>query len=576
MFSSNSLQQLRDKIDLIEVIERFVPLKRMGASYKACCPFHEEKTPSFVLKRGDSHYHCFGCGAHGDAISFLMEHEHISFSEAVETLAELFHVPLEKEEKNSEELAPTEIKKALEIANHFYRFYLKNHPEGHKALEYLFKRRLSLDFIDRYQLGFAPAKEGLFLKRMEHHKISKQVLVQAGLLNSAGRDFFQNRITFPVNSPRGALVGFSARKIHEETFGGKYINSPETLVFKKSKILYGLHLSRRSIAKQQKVIVVEGQIDCLRLIDAGWDLTVASLGTAFGVSHVSELALLGVKEACLLFDGDKAGKEAASKVGDLFQSVGIDVKVARLPDQEDPDSFLKTRGASGLKTLLETAVPYLVYQMDYMQEQAGPVSPATTHQIVSALTKQIKNWKEPIMVHESLKMLAKLTHVPETIIGVTAAPTLPVVKNKWVEKGIHIDPDKILEQDLLRWLVLFADLRPDFLKTALHYLTPDFFRKEDCKKLFQAFLSGITDRLQLGLVAPDLMDEILKKRVNRDRADSHFLQSVQKIVDRQWLQDRERIKQAIHCGQHNDEQVLALAKSFDELGRQRKTIVLIA
>jgi DNA primase len=309
LYTKESLEKLREKIDLFEVISSHVEFKKQGASYKALCPFHEEKTPSFMMQRGDKHYHCFGCGAHGDAIQFIMHHLRVSFGEAVESLAEKFNSPLVLVDKKEERgVDKGLLREALEIASLFYHFYLLHSEEGREALEYLERRGISLPFIERFEVGLAPQTPGLFRKVMNSRRIDEEVLLGAGLIGKEGRqDFFRDRITFPIKNAMGSVIGFSARKYKEKTFGGKYINTPETALFKKSRTLFGLHFSRERIAKERKAIIVEGQIDCLKLIEAGFNYTVASLGTAFGSEHVQDLHNLGCLQALLLFDGDEAG-----------------------------------------------------------------------------------------------------------------------------------------------------------------------------------------------------------------------------------------------------------------------------
>src|SRR5262249_31718360 len=225
---------------------------------------------SFVIQKGDSHYHCFGCGAHGDAIQFLMTHLRMSFLEAVESLAERFHVELEEVETKEHKGPPKALlKDALERAVEFYHFYLLHTIEGHAALEYLYSRGIDLDFIRTFQFGLAPKQAGIFTRVMREQKFTDALLEEAGLL-SKGREFFSDRITIPIRDAVGAAIGFTARKYKTDTFGGKYINTQETTLFKKSKVLFGLSYSRKTIAKDRKCIVVEGQIDALRLISSGF------------------------------------------------------------------------------------------------------------------------------------------------------------------------------------------------------------------------------------------------------------------------------------------------------------------
>ena len=333
IFNKESLESLRQRVNLVEVLSSYVELKRNGASYKGLCPFHDEKTPSFIVQGGDTYYHCFGCGAHGDAIQFLMTHQKMSFGEAVESLAQRFHVHLELVEDRQEKKGVNKalLKEALNDACQFFHFSLLHTSEGHDALQYLYGRGIDLEFIDNFQVGLAPKMQGSLRKVMQAKNIRDEILVEAGLLTSTKegqwRDFFSDRIMFPIHSHSGEVIGFSGRKYKEETFGGKYVNTPETALFKKSRVLFGLNYSRKRIAKERKAIIVEGQIDALRLIQTGFNVTVAGQGTAFGEGHVKELMILGVNQVFLALDADKAGQEATAKIGHLFQKEGIDVKV---------------------------------------------------------------------------------------------------------------------------------------------------------------------------------------------------------------------------------------------------------
>ena len=460
-FTKDSLETLRQRIDLVDVLSSHIDLKRAGAAYKGLCPFHDEKTPSFMIQKGDTHYHCFGCGAHGDAIQFLMAHLKMNFSDAVESLAERFHVHLEYLEDVETNKGPnkTFLKEALEQACRFYHFYLLHTKEGHEVLHYLYKRGIDLDFINQFQVGLAPKIPGYFRKIMHAKFIKDETMALAGLIaeskDGRWRDFFAERITFPIRDASGAVIGFSARKYREETFGGKYINTSETPLFKKSRVLFGLNYSRRRMAKEGKAIIVEGQIDALRLIQEGFDFTVAGQGTAFGEGHAKELLTLGVSRIYLALDGDSAGQEAAFKIGHLFQCSGVDVRVIELPQGSDPDAFLREKGPDAFSKLLEQPIDYIEFLVKYFSKDYDLRSPTAKNQLVEIIAKQIRHWEQPILVQESLRKLAHLLQVSESSLLLEQNHT----PNLYIKKGANIglqaiDPDRILELDLLRWLLL--------------------------------------------------------------------------------------------------------------------------
>lgn len=569
--SKESLETLRDKVDLVDLIGSYVDLKKAGAAYKALCPFHDEKTPSFTLQKGDKHYHCFGCGAHGDAIQFLTDHLKMNFADAVETLAEKYHVPLIKSEEEKEQgPSKKEIKRALELAHKLFQFNLFETEEGHEALVYLRSRGIDFAFCEAFQLGYALKEPGLLKKWLNNNKISNDIAKEAGLLNSAQRDFFQERILFPIKDASGAVIGFSGRKFREETFGGKYINTPETPVFKKSKVLFGLDLCRKRIVKDRRAIIVEGQIDCLRLIYAGLNFVVAGQGTAFGEGHVRELIQLGVEEVYLALDSDDAGEEATKKVGNFFQKEGIGVKVVVLPNGEDPDSFVRREGIEAFTRKLEEGMEYLEFLVKYEAKSLNIKTPSGKNEWVQRLTAIVKSWNSPLMVHESLKRLAELTEVPAEMVGV-GIPEIPqtFVKRSMSINGFQIDPDRILEGDLLRWLML--ERNEEFNRLAFCHLDVDDFKVRACQTLFEALKSdpdkdlfSISASLD-DIEAKMILAELIQKKVNREKAKPMFLDTLQKLLDRNWMRKREEIKIKIQSNQYSEEEVFSLIAQFDEL-----------
>lgn len=585
-FSKDSLELLRSRIDLVEVLSPYLKLQRSGAAHKALCPFHEEKTPSLVINRGDSHYHCFGCGAHGDAIQFLMTHLKMSFLEAVESLADRFHVQLEEVSGDNQPKGPPKaaLKDALERACQFYQFYLLHTLEGHAALDYLYNRGISLDFIRQFQIGLAPKLPQIFLKTMWEQKISNKVLEEAGLL-SKGREFFSDRIAIPIRDPQGSVIGFSARKYKTDTFGGKYVNSPETPLFKKSKVLFGLSFSRKTIAKERKVMVVEGQLDALRLIYAGFDWTVAGQGTAFGEEQAKELIHLGVRSVYLGLDGDSAGQEAAVKIGNLFQKEGVEVFVLKLPENSDPDILLQEKGPEEWQKLIEKSVDYLSFLVEHLSKNINTQSPAGKNELVQTIARRIRDWDHPLMVHESLRKLARLTQTPESIIGTPEqnAPQVYIRRSASVS-FTEVDPDRILEADLLRWLFLMGESCSDLIAIAEANLIAEHFRVAAGRSLYEKYLEATKEKRPRDLLslAIDLeqteqqifMAEILQKRVNRERAIPCFIETVQRILERHWMHQREEIKLKIFSGTCSEAEVLELARKFDEIKKMRPEAVI--
>jgi DNA primase len=587
LYSKESLDLLRERVDLLEVVSAHIPMQKSGASYKACCPFHEEKSPSFMMQRGDKHYHCFGCGAHGDAIAFLMGYVKMSFIDALEYLAERFQVRLERIEQTSEDKGPskTQLKSALDKASRYYHFFLLHTEEGQVALRYLYERGIDLSFIRRFQVGYALKQDSAITQLLRSEGVPEEVLLETGLLSitSTGRkrDFFQERITFPIRDPMGAVIGFSARKFKEETFGGKYINTQETPLFKKSHVLFGLSYCRQTIAKERKALIVEGQIDALRLIHTGFTFTVAGQGTAFGEGHVRELVSLGVNHVYLALDADKAGMEAAVKIGDLFQHKGIDVSVVELIEGSDPDSFIKENGPEGFSKLMTDAKQYLHFVYGYLLGK-GPVSPSKKSEIVESLVERIKKWEHPVLVHESLKKLATIAGVPEATIGMGTHVAGGFIRRGESVTKFSIDPNKILETDLIRWILLSNDPKK-WIELSKKNITAEQMKTPACKSLYAALLlaneqNTPIDLLSLGsevqtIEEQQILADLMQRKINIEKAEEGIKESIRKIQLRHWMEEREAIKIQIQQSNSAEEEVLLLAKKFDDLRRNPPAVV---
>jgi DNA primase len=360
------IQELLGRIDIVEVVDRHVKLKRAGANYVACCPFHSEKTPSFTVSPAKQFYHCFGCGAHGTAIGFLMEHGGLGFVEAVKDLAQSLgmKVPEVRSEaaQRRAEQGVTLYEVLLQAAQH-YRARLKDAPQ---AIAYLKQRGLSGDIAKRFGIGYAPEEwQGLAAAFSDY---GGRALAEAGLVKASedGRryDVFRNRIMFPIVDARGNVIGFGGRILGEGE--PKYLNSPETPVFEKGRELYGLYQARRAIRDAGRVLVVEGYMDVVALAQAGIEYAVATLGTATTALHVQKL-LRQADEIVFCFDGDAAGRRAAWRALETSLAQLADGKEARflfLPEGEDPDTYVRKHGRSAFEGLLGKSVPLSRFLID--------------------------------------------------------------------------------------------------------------------------------------------------------------------------------------------------------------------
>ncbi|EPM6340913.1 DNA primase [Vibrio parahaemolyticus] len=376
------IDDLLARLDIVDIIDARVKLKKKGKNYGACCPFHNEKTPSFSVSQEKQFYHCFGCGAHGNAIDFMMEFERLEFVEAIEELASYLGLDVPREQRsggggqfNSGPQASSSEKRSLydlmgSIAQ-FYRNQLKQ-PSSKVAIEYLKDRGLSGEIVQKFGIGYVADEWDLVRKNFGQNKDNQDMLVTGGMLieNDKGNryDRFRGRIMFPIRDRRGRVIGFGGRVLGEGT--PKYLNSPETPIFHKGKELYGLYEVLQAHREPAQILVVEGYMDVVALAQYGVDYSVASLGTSTTGDHIQMLFRQTNTVVCC-YDGDRAGKEAAWRALEnalQFLKTGNTLKFLFLPDGEDPDSYVRKYGKAAFKQQIEQATPLSSYLFDNLIE----------------------------------------------------------------------------------------------------------------------------------------------------------------------------------------------------------------
>jgi DNA primase len=333
-----SVETVKASANIVDLVETRTRLRKVGGRYTGLCPFHEEKTPSFSVSPDRGTYHCFGCGVGGDAISFVRETENLDFVGAIEWLADRFHVEIEYEEStpgaDAQRRRRERLHELLEQAAAYYERVLWDSKLGGPVRAYLDSRGLGEEVCREFRLGLSP--QGTTLARKARERFKSDELAAAGLVTRRGTDYFQRRLMFPLADARGRVIGFQARKLHEDDpLRGKYVNSPEGELFRKSNVLYGLHLARGAISKEDRAVVVEGNTDVIALRQAGLHSTVASMGTALTDRQLKELGRLTTR-VYLCFDADSAGEDATLRGMELALKQGLDVRVVALPPGKDP------------------------------------------------------------------------------------------------------------------------------------------------------------------------------------------------------------------------------------------------
>jgi DNA primase len=369
------IDDLLTRIDIVEVIDERVPLKKAGKDYKACCPFHDEKTPSFTVSADKQFYHCFGCGAHGTAIGFLMEYEHLSFPEAVEDLARRagLEVPHEGGARAAPQPDSANLVELLREAARYYCSQLRDHPQAGMAVDYLKRRGITGEVAKDFELGFAPDGWDNLVRALGKDDAAREAMVIAGLaVKKEGGGFydrFRARVMFPIHDHRGRIVGFGGRVIDKGE--PKYLNSPETPLFHKGRELYGLFRAREAIKDENRVLVVEGYMDVVALAQFGVNFAVATLGTATTREHLERL-YRHAPEVVFCFDGDRAGREAAWRALENALPVlheGRQASFLFLPEGEDPDTLVRKEGAEAYVARTRAAMPLPDYLFQTLSAQ---------------------------------------------------------------------------------------------------------------------------------------------------------------------------------------------------------------
>ncbi len=428
------IDDLLTRVDIVELIDGRVPLKKAGREYQACCPFHNEKTPSFTVSPTKQFYHCFGCGAHGTAIGFLMEYDHMEFVEAIEELAKTVgvEVPREVSENRArQDKSAPDLYELMQRAANFYAQQLRIHPETNPAIAYLKGRGLSGEVARDFGIGYAPPGWDNLFKAMGGQ--NPQLLITAGLLveKEGGKryDRFRERIMFPIRDRRGRVIGFGGRVLGDDK--PKYLNSPETPIFHKGRELYGLYEARQALRDLPRLMVVEGYMDVVALAQYGIRYAVASLGTAVTADHLDQL-FRATEEVVFCFDGDRAGRDAAWRGLEIalpHMRDGRRLRFMFMPDGEDPDTLVRQIGSEAFEQQLTAAPSLDEFLIEQFKQQGDFKRMDGQARLVEQSRPLLAKLPEGIYRHKLLERLAPLANIaPEQLaqmLGLGGPSTAP-------------------------------------------------------------------------------------------------------------------------------------------------------
>jgi DNA primase len=413
------IDEIQSKLDIADIIGGYISLKRAGRNFRACCPFHHEKTPSFVVSPVKGIYHCFGCGAGGDMISFVMKHESLEFMEALKILADKAGVSLSDmkggfRQRGPSRTASSGLHRVNEFAANYYNTLLVGSVKASVGRKYLAQRGLNAESVSLFKIGYSPAEWDSFLKFARSKGVSETVLEKAGLIipgkNNGFYDRFRSRVIFPIFDMRSKIVAFGGRILDDSM--PKYMNSPESEVYVKGRHLYGLNFAMDEIRKKDYAIIVEGYLDLIIPFQNNIKNIVATLGTALTVEQIRLIKRLTCN-VVIIYDADEAGQAASLRGLDLLVSEGLFVKIASLPEGMDPDSYVRKHGSDGLLKIIDSAQNLFDYKLKLLLDKFNPAESEDKTKIATEMLPTIKRIENSVLRSDYIKRLSKALFVSE-------------------------------------------------------------------------------------------------------------------------------------------------------------------
>jgi DNA primase len=525
-FSPEKIEEIRSSNDIVDVISQHVRLKKRGKNFVGLCPFHQEKTPSFTVSSEKQVFHCFGCAKGGNVFTFVMEFERVSFTEAVRSLAEKSGITITFTEADQDQ--QNEVENLYNVCRfaglHFYTNLTKT-DEGRTALEYFHGRGFSDETIRTFGLGYSLHSWDGFITRAKEEGFKREDLLKAGLIRTredgSDYDYFRGRAMFPIFTATGRVVGFGARKLREDDPLGKYINSPETPIYNKSRILFGLFHSKDAVRAEDNSLMVEGYADLISLYQAGIQNVVASSGTALTEEQVQLISRYS-KKLTLVYDADSAGSNATIRGMDVALAQDLDVSVVELPEGEDPDSFVRKSGGKEFRKLLEQGVSFIDFKAKQYLRSGAFATPEGKTQAVRSIVQSIAKMKDELKRNFYIKEVATKYDVYESVLyreldrwmGERHRTGFPRVeadlRPKPVgppEHGGSPSPSNkeapVVERDIVK---LLLEHQADMIEFMFSHVTIDDISDPQLKKIVEFLLARFDERGPRSVV--EFLDEI--------------------------------------------------------------------
>ncbi len=591
LFSDAVITEILDRSNIVEVISSYLPLKKIGRNHKACCPFHPEKTASFIVSADKQIFHCFGCGVGGNALTFIMQYEKVNFREALESLAQRIGIPLPEPERTDFQKSKEDFSKNLyslyEKSAIFYHSNLMNSKDAQNARNYLQKRGIGKETAKNFKLGFAKSGWDLLIQHLKAQKITLSSIEKSGLVVAKDEggyyDRFRNRIIFPIADIKDRIVGFGARVLDDSL--PKYINSPESAIYTKGKNLFGLNLAKDALRAQDQAIVVEGYLDMIVPFEAGIKNIIASLGTALTIDQI-KLIKRFTNNVVMLYDADLAGEIATLRALDLLIKEDVNVRIASLPKGDDPDSFLRKNGKDVFLKMIDDAKPIFDYKFDLLISKYKADTITSKEKIVKEILPTIKKFTSSTVRSECVRRIAQRLSLDEKALW----EDFQNVKednydSEWSESEAfsHYKLTEIpITERMLVKLMLEEIHLVDYLKSVID---PSDFVEEKLKKIvsfiFNFFTEGKT--LKPNILINYLDDEEAINIISElSTLEIHDCPNKEKLISDcvkrlkrdKLLHKRQKLQSEIQIAQSsgNDSLVIDLMKELNILNKEFNTL----
>ncbi|MGM9987886.1 MAG: DNA primase [Bacillaceae bacterium] len=586
------VDQIRNTVDIVDVISEYVQLKKQGRNYFGLCPFHGEKSPSFSVSPDKQIYHCFGCGAGGNAISFLTKIEGISFIEAVKKLGERAHIHLPLDEYTDEKSVSLDMKmiEAHELLKRYYHHLLLHTEDGEEALAYLTNRGITKEVIETFEIGYAPDAWDMGTRFLTKKGYNLSLLEKAGLViekenGSGAYDRFRNRIMFPIHNAQGKVVAFSGRVLTNET--PKYMNTPETAIFSKGRTLYHFHLARQAIRQKNRAILFEGFADVMAAVRSQFEESVATMGTALTTEQASMLRRL-TDQIIICYDSDGAGIEASFKAATMLESMGCQVKIALMPNGQDPDEYTREHGTEAFKEkVIENALSFMSFKMYYYKQGKNMMDDQEKMNYIHRMLLEIARLQKPIEREHYMKTLSSEYSLSLDVLREELNGLLKRATNRHHEQQKRIEPIQKQSQKLLPAYVqaerrlLAHMLQSKEVTEKVQKNTQNFFNIDEHTEIIvhlyayyedgnepdvSQFLSFLpTERLK------SIVTEIAYLDINKEISDAELNDYFHQMHKRQIVLQIEQLKEQVRAAEKTKDYLKA-AQIAQEITKLRLTI----